>query len=68
MHKRMCRLIFKNSGQGGLGMSEVIRAFIQYGIEYIVFIAVAVAGVFTGRKLLENKKKKNGTADVKSDK
>ncbi len=49
-------------------MSEVIRAFVQYGIQYIVFIAVAVAGVFTGRKLLENKKKKNGTADGKSDK
>ncbi len=36
----------------------MLAAFIEYLIKYILYIAIAVAGVFAGKKLSDNKKAK----------
>lgn len=36
----------------------MIAAFMEYLIKYILYIAIAVAGVFAGKKLSDNKKEK----------
>ncbi|MDD7112952.1 MAG: vanadium nitrogenase [Lachnospiraceae bacterium] len=42
-------------------MSAVFGAFIQYLVQFIIFVAVAVAGVFTGKALLKRKKENDST-------
>ncbi len=36
----------------------MIAAFVEYLVKYIIYIAIAVAGVLAGKKLSDNKKKK----------
>lgn len=42
-------------------MSAVFGAFIQYLVQFIIFVAVAVAGVFAGKALLKRKKENDPT-------
>lgn len=37
----------------------MVAAFIEYLIQYILYIAIAVAGVLVGKKLSDNKKAKS---------
>jgi hypothetical protein len=39
-------------------MGAVFGAFVQYLVTFIIFIAVAVAGAFCGKKLHESRKGK----------
>lgn len=40
-----------------------IASFLQYFIIMVILAAVAVAGVFTGKKLRDNKDAKNAASD-----
>ena len=49
-------------------MSAVFGAFIQYLLQFIIFVAVAVAGVFAGKALIQRKKENDPTNNRKSKK
>ena len=49
-------------------MSAVFGAFIQYLRQFIIFVAVAVAGVFAGKALLKRKKENDPTKNTKTSK
>ncbi|MGN0465735.1 MAG: hypothetical protein ACI4F9_05210 [Lachnospiraceae bacterium] len=36
----------------------MVAAFVEYLVKYILYIAIAVAGVLAGKKLSDNKKAK----------
>ncbi|MCI9125309.1 MAG: vanadium nitrogenase [Eubacterium sp.] len=45
-------------------MAAFIGSFLQYTIEMVILAAIAVAGVFTGRKLRKNKDAKSATVRI----
>ena len=49
-------------------MSAVLGAFIQYLLQFIIFVAVAVAGVFAGKALLKRKKENEPAKNINSKK
>lgn len=43
-------------------------SFLQYLVKFLVFVAIAVAGVFAGKKLRANKDAKNIANDASTEK
>lgn len=42
----------------------VLNSFVQYGVIFVILVAIAVAGIFLGKKLRERKDAKS-SADEK---
>ena len=44
-------------------MTAFIGSFLQYFIEMVILCAIAVLGIFTGKKLRQNKDAKQGNSN-----